>query len=89
MFWFKIEIDNGSKEGYTYVGASNETLDGLVSKAARGEYIHLTNLLYMDRGEVREWSDWDASIKPEVYINPARICSMMQFKGDPRTTPRK
>ena len=89
MFWYKIAMNDGGDEPYTFVGASNETLDGLATKAARGEYIHLTELLYQDRGEVREWAEWDRSIDPAVYINPAQIYTIMQFKGDPRVIPRK
>ena len=89
MFWYKIEISNSDKEGYTYVGASNETLDGLAAKAGRGEFVNLTELLYRDRGEIKEWEHWDKSILPGVYINPRYIHSIMQFKGDPRVIPNK
>lgn len=89
MFWYKIDISNADNESYTYVGASNESLDGLAEKAARGDFIHLTSLLYRDRGEVKEWAEWDASLVPDIYINPKKIHTMMQFKGDPRTTPTK
>lgn len=89
MHWYKIAVNEGKDEPYHFVGASNETLDGLVQKAGRGEYIHLTNLLYSDRGDMRSWEDWDASIEPGVYINPSHIYTIMQFKGDPRTTPRR
>lgn len=89
MYWYKITTNDGSSDSYTFVGASNETFDGLAAKASRGEYIHLTNLLYMDRGEIKEWEEWDKSLEPAVYINPAQIYSMMQFKGDPRVTPSR
>ena len=89
MFWYKIKTNEGSKEPYTYVGASNETFDGLAAKASRGEFIHLTNLLYRDRGEIKEWAEWDKSIEPAAYLNPTKIYSIMQFKGDPRLIPDK
>jgi len=84
MFWYQVLANDGGEKPYTYVGASNETLDGLAAKAGRGEYIHLTDLLYWDRGEIKEWAHWDKSIEPAVFINPSRIYSIMQFKGDPR-----
>lgn len=89
MYWYKIATNDGNDEPYTWVGASNETLDGLVTKAARGEYIHITQLLYRDRGEMKEWADWDKSLEPAVYLNPAHIYSIMQFKGDPRVIPSR
>lgn len=89
MNWFKITTDDGKDKHYTYVGKSSDTLDTLGRKASRGEYICLTELLYWDKEEVKSWSDWDKSIIPTVYINPAKIYSMVQFKGDPRVTPFK
>ena len=89
MYWYKIAINEGGAEPYNYVGASNETLDGLVQKATRGEFIHLTNLLYRDRGEMKSWNEWDASLEPEIYLNPSSILTIMQFKGDPRITPSR
>lgn len=87
MYWYKIAIQDGSDEPYNFIGSSNETLDGLAQKAARGDYIHLTSLLYRDRGEIKSWEDWDRSLEPGVYLNPRYINSIMQFKGDPRVTP--
>ncbi|MBP6343971.1 MAG: hypothetical protein KA403_08560 [Candidatus Omnitrophica bacterium] len=87
LYWYKITTQDGSKEPYTWVGSSNETMDGLAQKAARGEYIHINDLLYRDRGEMKEWSHWDKSLEPEIYLNPAFINTIMRFKGDPRITP--
>ncbi len=89
MYWYKILADDGGDESYTYVGASNETIDGLAQKAARGEYIHLTQLLYWDRGEIKEWAEWDKSLEPAVFLNPQYVYSIMQFKGDPRDVPSR
>jgi len=89
MNWFKITTDDGNEKNYTYVGASSETLDSLIRKAARGEYICLTDLLYWDKEEIKPWSEWDKSLIPTVAINPAKIYSILQFKGDPRVIPYK
>ncbi len=33
--------------------------------------------------------EWDRSLMPSCVVNPRAIISIMQFKGDPRKTPRK
>jgi hypothetical protein len=44
-------------------------------------------LLYMDRGHVKEWAEWDKTLKPIAHINPKDIIAVMEFKGDPRELP--
>jgi hypothetical protein len=89
MNWFKVEVVE-SREGrsYQWVGASEDSPQEIVRKATSGEYIRLDNLRYWDRGTVRKWEEWDPTVIPSVYINPASIVSIMQFKGDPSVTPR-
>lgn len=89
MNWYKIRARDESDEGYTYVGASEDSIEKLAEKAARGQFIRLDNLLYMDRGDIKEWAEWDKSVIPMVFINPASIFAIMQFHDDPRITPRK
>lgn len=38
----------------------------------------------MDRGQMKDWSQWDPTLIPSVYINPKDIIAIMEFKGDPR-----
>jgi hypothetical protein len=89
MNWFKISANLGKANFREYVGCSTESLDALVKKATDGEYVRLDSLLYNDHGVVKEFEDWDASLIPSVFINPNTIVAIMQFKGDPRTTPKK
>ncbi len=89
MNWYKIQAKDEDGDGRTWVGRSDETLEALAQRAKDGDFIRLDELLYMDRGEVKEWADWDKSLVPTVFLNPASITSIMQFRGDPRTTPRK
>jgi hypothetical protein len=89
MNWFKIEVDKAKEGTYHYVGSSSSTLEQLAENASRGDFLRLDNLLYVDRGDIKPWSEWDQSLLPSAMINPKAIISMMQFKGDPRTTPRK
>jgi hypothetical protein len=88
MNWFKIRVNDGREHGYTYVGASADSPEDIAKKSASGEYIRLDNLRYWDRGTVKKWEEWDASLIPAVHINPRTIVSIMQFKGDPAATPR-
>ncbi len=88
MNWFKVETIRGDKE-YHFVGASNETLDSLALKVESGQVIRLDQLLYMDRGEVKDWGAWDKSLVPSVIISARAVVTVMQFKGDPRVTPSK
>jgi hypothetical protein len=89
MNWFKIEVNKGTEGAYHYVGASESTLDELVQKAARGDFVRLDTLLYHDRGDFKPWEEWDASLLPSTTINPKAIITIMQFRGDPRTLRRK
>ena len=89
MNWYKIEVNDGSKQGYNYVGAVADSPQEIAKKAASGEYIRLDNLRYCDQqGKIRTWEEWDARLVPTVHINPSTIRSIMQFKGDPAVTPR-
>ncbi len=74
-----------SDKSYTYVGSSPLSPDELAKEAGKGEYIRLENLLYQDRGEVREWAQWDNREEPMVLINSSYIVAIQPFKGDPRT----
>ena len=88
MNWFKIQVNNGSEKGQTHVGASADSLESLLQKARGGEYIRLDDMRYRDqRGITKPWEEWDASLIPSVVINPDCILNIMQFKGDPLTTP--
>jgi hypothetical protein len=82
--WYKIETNKGKDGPYHYIGASSLSFENLSEKAERGEFVRLDGLLYFERGEYKEWADWDKSLEPSVLIHPARILSIMQFKGDPR-----
>jgi hypothetical protein len=90
MNWYKVRAKDEDGKGYTFVGSSQDEPDVLSKRAENGEYVKLGNLVYMDhQGEIKDWSEWDDSVVPVVYINPKSIFSIMQFKGDPRTTPKK
>lgn len=89
MGWFKIRARDEEGDGYTYVGESDDSIETLAEKASQGQFIRLDNLLFMDRGDIKEWAEWDRSIVPTVFINPTAIFSIMQFHGDPRVTARK
>jgi hypothetical protein len=84
MNWFKVEVNKGTEGPYHYVGSSEDSAEALVKRAQNGYFISLSDLLYMDRGRLKEWAEWDKTLIPEVYINPKDIVSIMQFKGDPR-----
>lgn len=84
MHWFKIEINKGKEGSYHYVGSTEDDACSLIKKAQNGFFIHLENLLYMDRGQMKEWAEWDKTLIPAAYINPKDIISIMEFKGDPR-----
>ena len=84
--WFKIEVNKFSEGTYTYVGCSSLSLEAVIAKLQAGDYIRLDNLLYWDRGIIKEWSQWDKSVVPTVYINPLAVLDVMQFIRDPRLT---
>jgi len=87
--WYKIETNKGEDNPYHYIGSSTDTYETVADKIQKKEVIRLDDLLYMERGEVKEWADWDKSLNPSVLINPSCIITVMQFKGDPRVIPNK
>ncbi len=87
MFWYRIETNKASDGIFLYIGCSPEPIDALVKRAQNGFFVRLDDLLYIERGEVREWADWDRSLQPTVFINPKDIISIMEYKGDPREIP--
>lgn len=87
--WYKIETDKGKEGTYHYIGASTLSFEVLAEKAQNGEFVRLDDLLYMERGEYKQWAEWDRSLEPSVLIQPSCILSIMPFKDDPRTIPNK
>jgi hypothetical protein len=88
MNWYKIRVKDRSQDGYTFVGSSPDSAEALLAKASRGEYVRLDDLLYWDRGQIKDWAQWDNREAPTVYINPASVVAIQPFKGDPRTLPK-
>ena len=84
MHWYKIIAEDGKDDIDTHVGSSPDSPATMVEKAARGEYIVLSDLLYREDGRIKEWSEWDDTMLPVMYINPRTIIAIMEFKGDPR-----
>ena len=87
--WYKVETAKDNESTYHYYGSSLLSHEQLVSSLQRSEYIHLDDLLYLERGEYKEWAEWDKSLIPSVSINPACVVTVMQYKGDPRAIPAK
>jgi hypothetical protein len=87
MNWFRIRIDDG-KERFTYIGGSPMSIEQLVEQATQGKFIRLDDLFYVDRGEFRNWSEWESREIPMVHINPKVIISIHQYKSDPRKLPK-
>jgi hypothetical protein len=89
MNWYKIRVNDGTERGYTYVGSSPDSLETLLEKASRREYIRLDDLLYMDdRGDIKDWAKWSNREAPTICINPANVVAIQPFKDDPRTLSR-
>lgn len=84
MHWFKIETNKGKDGTYHYIGSSGDTFEALAKKAQNGFFVRLDEMLYMDRGVMKEWAEWDKNLNPSVFINPKEIISIMEFKADPR-----
>jgi len=89
MHWYKVVTRDEDHEGHSYVGSSDLSPGELALAIDDGRMVRLDNLLYMDRGDIKEWEEWDKSVHPTMYIHPRTIWSFMEFKGDPRETPRK
>jgi hypothetical protein len=87
MHWFKIETNKGKDGTYHYVGCSELDVDTLLKRAEHGFFVRLDELLYMDRGQMKPWAEWDKTLVPTAYINPKDIVAVMEFKGDPRELP--
>lgn len=88
MNWYKIRVIWGA-QGYTFVGSSSDSVEELIEKASRGEYLRLADLLYQEEGKIKDWEQWDNREIPTVYINPVNVVAIQAFKGDPRTLPNQ
>jgi hypothetical protein len=88
MHWYKIEVNKGESGTYHFVGSSELDVDTLTKRAEHGFFIRLDDLLYMDRGQVKEWGEWDKTLIPSAHINSKDVVAVMEFKGDPRELPR-
>jgi hypothetical protein len=86
MNWYKIQVMYGA-QGYTFVGSSPDSVEELLEKASRGEYLRLDDLLYREGGQVKDWREWDNREVPIVHINPANVVSIQPYKSDPRSLP--
>jgi hypothetical protein len=86
MNWYKIEVTDVGGRTYHWIGTSPDSVETLAEKASRGEYLRLDDLLYQDnKGEVKDWAQWDNRQAPLLYINPAKVVTIHPFKADPRT----
>jgi hypothetical protein len=85
MNWYKIRVKDGSERGHTFVGCSPDSFETLGQKGSQGEYLRLDDLLYWDRGDIKEWAQWDKREVASVYINPQNVIAIQPFKADPRT----
>jgi hypothetical protein len=75
MNWYKVRVSTG-KDEWTYVGSSSDSLDALVEKAQRGQYLRLDNSLFNDRGLAKDWAEWDSREQPTACINPAHVLAI-------------
>ena len=91
--WYKIETNKKHIISWFLaldsIGSSSLSFEAVAERVEKGQLVRLDDLLYMERGEVKEWASWDKSLQPSVFIQPACIISIMQFKGDPRVVPNK
>jgi len=87
MNWYKVRILTGKGE-WTYVGSSLDSLEAVVEKAQRGEYLRLDDLLFDYGGQAKDWAEWDSRDQPTAYINPAHVLAIQPLKGDPRKLSR-
>jgi hypothetical protein len=62
-------------------------LEALLDQVAQGKYVRLDDLVFFDRGMVKDWSAWDKRDIPSIVINPRMIVAIMQLRADPRTIP--
>src|SRR5260370_1118476 len=88
MNWYKIQVNWGA-QGCAFVGSSSDSVEELIEKASRGEYLRLADLLYQEEGNIKDWAQWDNREIPMVYINPVNLVAIQPFKGDPRTLPNQ
>lgn len=87
LYWYKVETNRHKEGPYHYIGASPLKPDDLVASLSRGEFLRLTQLLFVEQGSYRDWAEWDPTVVPTVFIKADCVLSVMPLHGDPRTMP--
>jgi glutaredoxin-related protein len=70
-----------------FCGSSPLSPDEFAKKCIGTDFVKLENLTYKDSaGKYREYKDWDATVEPQIYLNPKFIVGIQTFAHDPKET---
>ncbi|WP_395091689.1 hypothetical protein [Armatimonas sp.] len=85
MYWYRIDIDQSEKT-QSVMGGS-ELSPSELDIALQGEgYVLLKALFYRDaQRRFQKWSEWDSSVKEEIWINPKRVITFQELAAKPET----
>lgn len=83
MYWYRVDIDHIDKL-HSVMGCS-ELAPAEFSMALQGEnFVCLKRLIYRDsQRRVQSWSEWDAFVKDEIWLNPKRVVSFQELALKP------
>lgn len=88
MHWYKIHADDGDGGTRSWVGTSESSPAELARSIEDGRMVRLADVLYVNRGELKEWTDSNEGAERAIFINPLRIVWFAEFRGDPRAEHR-
>ena len=84
LFWYRVRILDG-QTSYSYVGSSPLDESNFIKKLGGGSYILLENLVYFDQTrKAKDFTEWDPTTLPRIYINPKYISAVLPLDGAPR-----
>jgi hypothetical protein len=85
--WYKVDFHEGSKDR-TLCGSSDLDAAQFMEQVASAPFVRLDDLVYRDsQNRMRPWGEWDARVKPTVFISSKFVVAVMEFVGDPTKGP--
>jgi hypothetical protein len=83
MYWYRVDITQSEKT-QSVMGSSELSPTELATALLGESYILLKGLVYRDaQHRFQRWSEWDPSVKEEIWINPKCVTTFQELATKP------